>query len=260
MPNSTPHYIIDTTLSRAWAHGLLALLRPGEDYISPLTISVTGLAGRDLDAYEEPAIQQALEHTLAALNKPTTRTVANTLFPQSLWNPAAEREMLFRRYTAIAPHLKKACPANRYGLYFDRLIAYGHDEVNQLDRIIQLYRCGTHRHSALQAAILDPAKDITSQPMRGFPCLQQVAFKVLHDRHLIITGFYATQYFVERAYGNYVGLCRLGRFMAHEMGLELVQMNCIASVAQLGDDVSKGDLTGLQHQLSSILSAQQMLF
>ena len=35
-----------------------------------------------------------------------------------------------------------------------------------------------------------------------------------------MTGFYATQYVVERAYGNYLGLCRLGEFMAHEMGLK----------------------------------------
>ena len=44
-----------------------------------------------------------------------------------------------------------------------------------------------------------------------------------------MTGFYATQHIVEKAYGNYLGLCRLGQFMAHEMGLRLDRMTCIAT-------------------------------
>ena len=50
---------------------------------------------------------------------------------------------------------------------------------------------------------------------------------------LSITGYYATQYVVERAYGNYLGLCRIGRFMAHEMGLRFDQMTCIATPVKL---------------------------
>ena len=43
-----------------------------------------------------------------------------------------------------------------------------------------------------------------------------------------------TQYMFERAYGNYLGLCNLGRFMAHEMGLKLDSMTCIATPAVRG--------------------------
>jgi hypothetical protein len=41
------------------------------------------------------------------------------------------------------------------------------------------------------------------------------------------------QYLFERAYGNYLGLVRLGRFMAHEMGLQLERVVCMAAVAKL---------------------------
>ncbi len=148
--------------------------------------------------------------------------------------------------------MKKVCPANRYGLYFKRLIAYGENRLNQLEHILDIYAQGIHRHSALQASILDPAKDITAQRQRGFPCLQQVAFQVVPGAGLVVTGFYAIQHFFQRAYGNYVGLCRLGKFMAQAMDMDLVRMNCVASVAQLGA-IGKGDLSQLSAQLSTLV-------
>ena len=57
----------------------------------------------------------------------------------------------------------------------------------------------------------------------------------------------------ERAYGNYLGLCRLGRFMAHEMGLTLSQIVCIATPA--ARDRSKRDLAGLARRVESALLA-----
>ena len=49
---------------------------------------------------------------------------------------------------------------------------------------------------------------------------------------LSVTGFYATQFIVERARGKYLGFCRLEQFMAHEMGLRLDQQNGIATPAK----------------------------
>jgi hypothetical protein len=43
------------------------------------------------------------------------------------------------------------------------------------------------------------------------------------------------QYLWARAYGNYLGLIALGRFMAIEMDLELTAMTCIALVAKLDE-------------------------
>jgi hypothetical protein len=68
----------------------------------------------------------------------------------------------------------------------------------------------------------------------------------------MVTGVYSTQYLFEKAYGNYLGLYDLGRFMAHELSLELAQLNCIASVAKRGD-LKKGDLRPLAAELREIL-------
>ena len=147
--------------------------------------------------------------------------------------------------------------SNRNGVYFQRLIAFGHelnmqDGVNQLEHVIQTWSGGNHRRSALQAAVFDPRKDHTNQRQRGFPCLQQVAFARIGDNGLAVTGFYATQYMFERAYGNYLGLCRLGHFMAHEMGLRLSQVVCIATPAMRYR--AKGDLAGLAQQVKAALA------
>ena len=206
-------------------------------------------------------IRKLLDDALADDKKQLScHEVANTIFPISLWNPEADRKQLYERYRRIMPNVL-TYRRNRHGVYFQRLIAFGHgsayggDDVNQLEHIIQTWHGGNRRRSALHAAIFDPYKDHTHQRMRGFPCLQQVAFAPQGSDGLAVTGFYATQYIFERAYGNYLGLCRLGRFMAQEMGKQLTQVTCVASRALR--DRPKGVLQGMAGEISGILSQVQ---
>ena len=57
---------------------------------------------------------------------------------------------------------------------------------------------------------------------------------------LVVNAFYATQQLFDKAYGNYLGLARLGAFMAHEMRLPLVRLNVFAGVAKL-ERIAKTD-------------------
>ena len=220
-------------MSVAWAKVFLTVLKANE--ISPVVVVIRDIS--DTGPEEIPEIRGALDDLLEGDGKGLScNTVANTIFP-SIWNPRAVRQELYDRYTHILPMLRKH-QRNKYGLYFQRLISYGSDKngnggVNQLEHIIQTWNGGNHRRTALQAGLFDPRKDHTNQRIRGFPCLQQVAFAPSQAGGLSVTGFYATQYLVERAYGNYLGLCRLGRFMAHEMGLRFDQMVCIATPVKL---------------------------
>ena len=71
-----------------------------------------------------------------------------------------------------------------------------------------------------------------------------------------ITGYYGRQYILERAYGNYLGLARLGSFMTYEMGLQLVRITCIAGVASLGSlptGKKKSDLKSLEGAARGLL-------
>ena len=245
--------IVDSNISSAWARAFLKVVEAGE--ISPLVVVVEGLDGSA--PTEIPKIRSALDREMAEqLGGLSCETVASTIFPTSLWNPEMDRNELYERYRKIYGRVKKHS-RNRYGVYFQRLIGFGWDAsfdngVNQLEHIIQTWQRGNRRRSALQAAIVDPRKDHTHQPLRGFPCLQQVAFARDGKDGLSITGFYATQYMFERAYGNYLGLFHLGRFMAREMGLNLTKIVCIATPAVRHQ--SKTSLHGLYKQVKDALA------
>ena len=246
---SNPLFIQDTDLAYAWARAFLEAMKPGRGEILPLVVTVTGFA--DDRPTENPGIRCALDEAILRMEEFSCVTVASTIFPQSLWNPEESRDQLFERYRRILPRLRKMEKRNQYGLYFERLIAFGPQKINQLDHIISTYQGGNHRRSSLQASIFDPAVDHTNQRQRGFPCMQQIAFAPFGDGELAITGFYAIQHLFERAYGNYLGLCDLGLFVAHELGLRLTQMTCVAGVAKLGN-VNKADLRDLLRKLEDI--------
>ena len=65
--------------------------------------------------------------------------------------------------------------------------------------------------------------------------MQQVAFIPEGSDGLRISALYPMHYLWARAYGNYLGLINLGRFMANEMGLELRALTSIALVAKLDE-------------------------
>ena len=227
-----PVIIEEPNLSVAWGKAFLEVYKVKE--VTPLVVVVNDL--KDGDPLEFPPIRDALELLLEAVGEESSHTVANTIFPTRMWNPEAGRGELFDRYLRMYPRLRRLATANTYGLYFQRLIAFGCDSegkdgLNQLDQILSTWHRGNHRRTALQASLFDPYNDHTHQPRRGFPCLQQVVFTPSRTGDLAVTGFYATQYIVEKAYGNYLGLCRLGQFMAHEMGLRLERITCIATPA-----------------------------
>jgi hypothetical protein len=227
--------VASNSLSVAWATVFIESLK--SHAAAPITISidcpVDGLPTESVDVRSE------LDAHLKDQGKAATSVVANTLFPKSLWNPSQSRQELYSKYLTLLPRLH-AYQANRKGLYFERLIDFGNGGEfgtgkNQLEHVITTYNGGNHRRSALQAALFDPLSDHSNSPILGFPCLDQVAFLPDNEtKELTVTGFYGLQYVVEKAYGNYVGLARLGRFMAKEMGLTLTRVVCVAGSISRG--------------------------
>jgi len=243
--------IEDSDLARAWVRALTVLCDPGVEEVSPMVVSVVGAGEAALTG--NPAVECAIDVALAAAGKFPSHTVANTIFPVNLWNPAAPGAQLFDRYRALWPRLKHV-PQNRLGTYFERLIAYDANGHNQLERIISMYRKGIRRRSALQASVFDPLRDQMATRRRGFPCLHQVAFLPIGADGLAVTAFYATQYIFDRAYGNYLGLARLGAFVAHETNRRLQQVVCIAAVARLGEEVSMGSARALRDEVGPLVA------
>jgi hypothetical protein len=222
------------SITEAWKQAVALASASTNREIYALIATVTGLANGV--PQEDPEFRECLDRSLLAGGKASVETVAGTIFPQSLWNPDAPRDALFRRYLRIYPRIKRH-PKNRRGTYFQRMIAYPRAEegaFNQLDQVIATYVSGNHRRSALQASVIVPQLDLNDARQLGFPCMHQVAF--LPDagqRTLRVVGFYPMQYLYERAYGNYLGLIRLGYFMARGMDLELEAMSCVSVIAKV---------------------------
>lgn len=223
-------FIEDDNLSRAWARAVRPMVtRGGDAEIAPLCVSVTGFDGGV--PREDASMRGALDGALAAAGKQDCHAVANTIFPKSMWNPSAPRSTLFDRYARSLHRMMKASKKNRHGMYFQRLVQGGPDsDPNQLDFVLKTYSARPAvRRSALQVAVYDAKRDQTAAAQRGFPCLQHVSFAPVGDK-LNVNAFYATQYAFERAYGNYLGLCRLGEFVAHELKLTLTRVTCFTGI------------------------------
>lgn len=227
--------ITEASISRAWLRAIRLADSSSRKEIPNLIVNIEGLAQtRNL---EEARVRSALDEALEANRNFPVSTVANTIFPASLWRRNLPRSALFERYLRLWPRIS-AFRQNRRGTYFQRLISYPHvceSPFNQLDFVISAYRSGTRRRSALQCGILAPNLDLNATPFQGFPCMQQVAFIPEGSNGLRISALYPMHYLWARAYGNYLGLINLGRFMAKEMGLELTALTSIALVAKLDE-------------------------
>ena len=250
---------IEGGISQVWAEAFLRSMGRGNGEYGPLTASVTQFD--DNMPIEIPAIRNRLDNELRAHGfAGGSETIANTIFPTSMWNPnvADDVEQLFDRYDRVWPHIHRHT-ANKRGTYFRRLTAYapkdgtGHP-INQLRHIIDTYRKGNHRRSALIASVFDATRDHTDCRRQPFPCMQQISFAPVGTDALIVTAIYVTQYLFPRAYGNYLGLCRLASFMAKHMARRVSRVNCIATIAMRGGD-SKAALESLAGDLRRVLAS-----
>jgi len=248
------NFIVSDNLSLAWAAAFLQVRRHSHKEVCPLLVRITGFDA-DSKVIEDNNIRRAADACLEDLKEQSNETVANTIFPQSIYEYADDRHELYVLYQETMPQRKAlARSKNGRGLYFERLIDYGSGPGNQLEFIIERYnKKSSVRRSMLQAslanpsedeevceddgedrspaAIFDPGRDHTVVAQLGFPCLQHVSFVPNNkDKTLSMNAFYATQQIIPKAYGNFLGLSRLGRFMAKEMNLRLAALNCFIGI------------------------------
>ena len=249
-------------LAVAWGRAIAALAERGTSEIAPLIVNVSGFtSGFPMEnARVRQELDAAIERAhVAKSSLCSPETTANLIFPESLWlrHRASGRRTFFEQYMKLLPRLQKRDRRNHKGTYFSRLIHYGASGINQLGHLLDTWEAGNHRRSAFQTVVFDPNKDHTRQPFLGFPCLDYVTFTPnSHDRTLSVTALYAEQYLFDRGYGNYLGLCRLGRFVAEQMNLRFAQMTCVASCAKLGEAIKRQEAQRLVERIRPALSGE----
>lgn len=261
MSTNSPIIIDHSNLSVAWAHALLEVMKPSHHDRRPIVLTIGGFEGGQPSEVKE--LRRLLDETLIGLNKNLSDISALTIFPYKMWvrrgRPTCRSFSEFC-IDRLLPRMRKRDVRNRYGTYFERMMSFsgvnrdGHQVVNQLQHVIDLLNGKPRpRESALQIACFDPAKDHTGQPVRGFPCLQQVSISYDDQNRLAVNAFYPTQYIFDRAYGNYVGLCQLGEFIAHQTPFRFSRMTCFIGNPELGG-VSKRDIASVTTMAGKVIN------
>jgi len=246
-------------LSLAWAEAYLAACEARGHIVSPLVVSFTGFQGDG--PIEDEKVRDAVDTALEGSGMQSVQTVANTIFPQVLWRRAkGDRAAFYQSYLESLPDfVAMDSIQNRRGLYFGRLIAYGHDhrngerlasypagsipeDGNQIEVIISKCKPGVQKMK-LQASVFDPSRDHVNDARLGFPCMQQITFLPCFGSETIsMNAFYATQQLFRKGYGNFLGLARLGSFVAAESGLTVDRLSCFIGMEKMesGNGPAKG--------------------
>jgi hypothetical protein len=273
------HLISGDTISHAWLSALEHLIARGGKDVN-VAVAIASPA-------QEPSIRKVLDAFLLERRRRNPRrgevfsvnTVANTLFPESLYRPElgpGARERLFALHEeAMTVHKRLRQPKT----YFDRLVAWPSPKgsINQLEWIVgrlqQQLALRNPLGSAYELAVAAPndhprkvaaefAEQATSADdlrvytpgldngLRGFPCLSHISLTLVQGR-LHMTAIYRNQHLIRRAYGNYVGLARLMRFFAQEAECEPGEILCVASHADA--ELGQGAGFGL-HDLQQLVS------
>jgi hypothetical protein len=259
-----PVLIQASNLSLGWGQVLLRTIGAGNKSLAPVMLSLSEF--NELPA-EDTDIRSAVDGALIQHGKHSVsvRVTALTIFPYDFWcrrgKPSCETFSDLCT-SQLLPRMRKRDKRNCYGTYFGRMMAYTGSvkgevkRVDQLTHVVKLLRDRKRwpRQSALQLSCFDPAKDHSGQPVRGFPCLQQVSVALDGSGSFAISAYYPTQHIFDRGYGNYLGLCHLGAFIAHETRMKFIRFNCFIGRPELGK-VSKTSIGSLVEMVRSKLGA-----
>ena len=181
-------------------------------------------------------------------------TVANTIFAAELYEEDLGADALQEFTGLYLEGFEIATAASPDGEYCHRMVAWpGPDgePINQLTEVAARLRRHAdpghlYRYSSdYEIALEDPVLDLrTHAPGRngspyGFPCLSHISLTV-EDDTVHLTALYRKQDLVKKAYGNYLGLARLGRALCHHAGLKLGNITVVATHANAEIYAAKG--------------------
>lgn len=164
------------------------------------------------------------------------KDVAYTIFPYNLYKTIKtkghQRNYFYNKYLHKMYPWTRTRKHSSWGTYFHRMISY-HGQ-NQLEKIITYIN---NRKKIFKTPYIiyihKIEKSETTRP-RGGPCLSYVGLqieKIEKQRVISLLCVYRNHSFEERAYGNYLGLCKLLNFICTETDSAIGHITCISSHA-----------------------------
>jgi thymidylate synthase len=186
------------------------------------------------------------------------RTVANTIFPQATYDAHGAPAFYGVYIEKVFPKLKRS--PRDWGRYFERMIAFPVPDgtVNLLDTLVRKMKRQVESDSPYrniyELPIYNPVKDAEGSP-RGGQCLSYMSFKLDKDRRLLLSAVYRNHYYTEKLLGNLVGLGRLMKFVADEVGVAVGPLSILSTHAVVdGGGASQPQLKDLHARCAAILS------
>lgn len=253
-------YIVSASLSEGWLDAIRSV------YPVP-SRKVVHLVVRIMEPnLEVPHIRQGAQGLIDDWNKGhrpagqlyDIETTRNSIFPLA-WarrcsDPVELTAYYRKRYTRDG---LLGFNHNERGTYFGRIVAYprGEDEgpADQLTDTIRKLRKeiagGRPKSSRYEINIYSERVD--TSPM-SFPCLAHLSVH-LHENRIHLQAIYRNEYLVGRAYGNYLGLAELQRYIARAVGVEMGELMVTIGHAEL--DGSKAAVGALLARLDSSLAS-----
>lgn len=161
-------------------------------------------------------------------------TVANTIFPQSLYE--AHGSPVF--YDVYQRDFDKLSETKRWGRYFERMTRHQKADrttynplQNLIDKMKRQEEVGVRYSSAYELAVYDPLRD--GRSLYGGQCLSFLSFKLDEKLGLMLTAMYRNHTYITRCLGNLIGLGRLQAFVAKEVDVMLGSLTVISTHAML---------------------------
>ncbi|HEV3189972.1 MAG TPA: hypothetical protein VGY54_05720 [Polyangiaceae bacterium] len=240
--------IQSTTLAGTWLEACEHLLgRPAWfDTTVVLHVDEPGRVPR-----QDRAVAEALDEFLVSHGMYSNHTVAETIFPGYEYVHRGV-EGVFKVYPdEIYPRIKDLPEIRRWGTYAHRLVRRTDDEgreYNPLEELIKKMQQKQPVRAAYELGFgfgfdLATYDDDEDRDHRmGGPCLSHLSFKLIENR-VHLTALYRSHHYVQRAFGNLLGLARLQGFVAEQVGADNGPLVCHSTMALLDHGVKKNKKT-----------------
>lgn len=146
--------------------------------------------------------------------------VASTIFPYKFLSRGYAKEKVYSEYLKLHARAKKIHPRTKrsWGTYFQRMISFGGNRINQLDIAICSINGWTRNHKAAIAIHVSSADMDSIKKTLGNPCLQYVELLCPTSDTISLLAVYRNHDYFGKVLGNFIGLGQLLRFVCQETG------------------------------------------
>lgn len=215
----TANFIEEASALDAWKNGAALLLKMhGEVSNLITTINQPCVVNSDWLKIHSPRSVR--------VSSDDARDVANTLFPEKIYRKATNRDELYKKY--LAAHDRVSGWRTRHhawGTYFERLIRFPPDGINQLERAIGKLNTWPQRNTT--GLVFHLSSPVVDAPRtRGGPCWHFGEILWNADDSLDLVVVYRNHDYFNKVLGNFVGLGRLLKFICDASGKKPGKLIC----------------------------------